>query len=63
MSEMTTTQAAREYGTHQNVLNRLILMGRLSARKNADGRWLIERTSLESWNHARMRRQKQNKNK
>ena len=36
MNEMTTTQAARAYRTHQNVLNRLILLGRLEARKNAD---------------------------
>jgi hypothetical protein len=56
MSDMTTTQAARAYGTHQNVLNRLILVGRLKARKNADGRWLINRESLERWNRQRVRR-------
>jgi Helix-turn-helix domain len=56
MSELTTTQAVRAYNTHPNVLNRLILMGRLKARKNADGRWLIRRESLERWNRQRTRR-------
>jgi hypothetical protein len=56
MGEMTTTQAVRAYETHPNVLNRLILMGRLKARKNADGRWLINRESLERWNSQRVRR-------
>jgi excisionase family DNA binding protein len=56
MSDMTTTQAARTYGTHQNVLNRLILVGRIKARKNGDGRWLISRESLEVWNRQRVRR-------
>jgi len=56
MGEMTTTQAVRAYETHPNVLNRLILMGRLEARKNADGRWLISRESLERWNRQRVRR-------
>ncbi len=35
MAELTTTQAARAYEIHPNVLNRLILMGRFEARKNA----------------------------
>jgi hypothetical protein len=56
MSELTTTQAVRAYKTHPNVLIRLILMGRLDARKNADGRWLISRDSLERWNRQRVRR-------
>ena len=56
MGEMTTTQAVRAYETHPNVLNRLILMGRLEARKNADGRWLIKQESLERWNRQRVRR-------
>ena len=33
MSELTTTQAVRAYKTHPNVLIRLILMGRLDARR------------------------------
>jgi hypothetical protein len=56
MTELTTTQAVRAYATHPNVLNRLILMGRLEAHKNADGRWLINRESLERWNAQRVRR-------
>jgi hypothetical protein len=58
MAELTTSQAARIYETHPNVLNRLILMGRLSARKNADGHWLISKDSLERWNLNRVRRVK-----
>lgn len=54
--ELTTSQAARAYQTHPNVLNRLILIGRLVARKNADGHWLINRESLERWNTTRIRR-------
>jgi len=56
MSELTTAQAVRYYDTHPNVLNRLILMGRLKARKNTDGRWLISRESLERWNRKRVRK-------
>ncbi len=56
MPEMTTSQAVRAFEVHPNVLIRLILMGRLAARKNADGRWLINRESLERWNRQRMRR-------
>jgi Helix-turn-helix domain len=56
MIELTTTQAVRAYHTHPNVLNRLILMGRLKAHKNADGRWLISRESLDRWNRQRVRR-------
>jgi len=56
MSELTTTQAVRTYNTHPNVLNRLILMGRLKARKNSDGHWLISKESLERWNRQRVRR-------
>jgi hypothetical protein len=55
MPEMTTSQAVRAYEVHPNVLIRLILMGRLEARKNADGRWLISKESLERWNGQRVR--------
>jgi hypothetical protein len=58
MSELTTSQAVRIYETHPNVLNRLILMGRLTARKNADGHWLISKESLERWNRNRVLRVK-----
>jgi hypothetical protein len=56
MSELTTSQAVRAFDVHPNILNRLILMGRLEARKNADGRWLISKESLERWNRQRVRR-------
>jgi hypothetical protein len=56
MGEMTTTQAVRTYDTHPNVINRLILMGRLQARKDANGHWLISKESLERWNRQRVRR-------
>ena len=56
MSELTTSQAVRMFEIHPNVLNRLLLMGRLKARKNADGRWLISKESLERWNAKRVRR-------
>ena len=56
MGELTSMQAVRAYEVHPNVLNRLILMGRLKARKNADGRWLISKESLERWNRQRIRR-------
>ena len=50
MAEVTTSEAVRAYAVHPNVLNRLILMGRLEARKNSDGHWLISQKSLERWN-------------
>jgi helix-turn-helix protein len=54
--ELTASQAARTYGVFPHVLYRMILMGRLEARKNTDGRWLIEKKSLESWDRKRVRR-------
>lgn len=54
--ELTTSQAVRAYKTHPNVLHRLILVGRLIARKNTDGHWLISKDSLERWNRNRQRR-------
>ena len=56
MDELTTSQAVRAYDVHPVFLNRLILMGRLKAHKNADGRWLISKESLERWNRQRVRR-------
>jgi hypothetical protein len=54
--ELTTSEAVRAYCVFPNVLHRMILMGRLKAHKNADGRWLIDRESLERWNRQRVRR-------
>jgi len=56
MAELTTSEAVRAYETNPVVLLRLITMGRLEARKNADGRWLISKDSLERWNSQRVRR-------
>jgi hypothetical protein len=54
--ELTTSQAVQLYGVFPNVLHRMILMGRLQARKDANGHWLISKQSLERWNSRRMRR-------
>jgi hypothetical protein len=54
--ELTTSQAVQAYGVFPNVLHRMILMGRLKARKNAEGRWLISKESLERWDRKRVRR-------
>lgn len=56
MTELSTSQAARNYDAHPAVLQRLIVMGRLTARKNTDGHWLISKESLERWNQMRIRR-------
>jgi len=56
MPELTTSQAVRAFEVHPNVLSRLILMGRVKARKNANGHWLISKESLERWNRQRVRR-------
>jgi len=55
---LSTSEAVRTYDTHPNVLCRLILMGRLSARKDENGHWRISRASLEKWNRQRRRRAK-----
>jgi len=54
--ELTTSQAVQAYGVFPNVLHRMILMGRLEARKDANGHWLISKESLERWNRHRVRR-------
>ena len=56
MPELTTSEAVRAYLVHPNVLSRLILMGRLKARKDPDGRWLISQESLDLWDHQRKQR-------
>jgi predicted site-specific integrase-resolvase len=54
--ELTTSQAMQVYKVFPNVLHRMILMGRLKARKNPEGRWLISAESLERWNRERVRK-------
>jgi len=52
--ELTTSDAARLYGVFPSALHRLILMGKLAARKNPNGHWLISKESLERWNAQRV---------
>ena len=52
---LTIAQASRTFDAHMVTLARLCLMGRLEATKGPDGRWLIKKTSLESWNRQRKR--------
>jgi hypothetical protein len=54
--EITASQAAKKYGVFPHVLYRMILMGRLEAHKDVDGRWRISTQSLERWNSRRVRR-------
>lgn len=54
--ELTTSQAVQAYGVFPNVLHRMILMGRLQARKDANGHWMISKESLERWNAQRVRK-------
>ena len=54
--ELTTSQAVQAYGVFPSVLHRMILMGKLEARKNTNGHWLISKESLERWNRQRVRR-------
>lgn len=58
MPELTSSQASKLYDAHPVVLHRLIVMGRLEARKNADGHWLISKASLERWNRKRLGRRR-----
>ena len=54
--ELTTSQAVHAYGVYPNVLHRMILLGRLRARKDSNGHWLISRESLERWDRTRARK-------
>lgn len=54
--EYTTTQAARTYDANPILLLRLIAMGRLEARRNERGFWLISKSSLDAWSSKRIRR-------
>jgi hypothetical protein len=54
--ELTTSQAMQTYKVFPNVLHRMILLGRLEARKDANGHWLISKKSLERWDRQRARR-------
>jgi hypothetical protein len=56
MRELTTSEAVRECKIHPNVLIRAILMERVQAHKDVNGHWLIDRSSLETWDRNRVRR-------
>ena len=56
MEELTTSQAVKAYGVFPSVIHRMILMGRLDARRDERGFWHITRESLERWDKVRTRR-------
>jgi hypothetical protein len=62
MNELTTSEAVREFQMHPGTVLRLILTRRVRGRKNADGKWLIQRTDLEAWNRTRRSRSPQAQN-
>lgn len=51
--ELTTSQAVRAYEVHPITVLRLILTGKLEAKKDQNGRWLIRKDSLDRWNRQR----------
>lgn len=53
---LTTSEAVRTFQMHPATVLRLILTQRVAAKKDADGRWLITRDSLERWHSQRVRR-------
>jgi len=53
---LSTTEAVRIFRCHPATILRLILMQRVSAEKDRDGRWRISRTDLENWNRNRRKR-------
>ncbi len=53
---LTTSEAVRHFSMHPATVLRLILTGRVTAQKDMNGHWLINRDSLERWNRQRVRR-------
>jgi len=53
---LTTSEAVRRFRMHPATVLRLILTQRVTANKDANGRWLIRRSDLERWNEQRRRR-------
>jgi excisionase family DNA binding protein len=58
MPEMGTFEAARVFDVSPVTLLQLIAQGRLQAHKDGDGRWRINRQSLEQWNQKRLGRRR-----
>ena len=56
MKTVTTSEAVRQFQMHPATVLRLILTQRVSAHKDANGKWLIRRSDLERWNKQRIRR-------
>ena len=56
MEVMTTSEAVRQFQMHPATVLRLILTQRVSAHKDANGKWLVQRADLERWNSRRVRR-------
>jgi hypothetical protein len=52
----TVSEAVRTFDVHMNLLHRMILRGRLDARRTERGFWLITRSSLNRWAATRKRR-------
>jgi hypothetical protein len=55
---LTTSEAVRRFSMHPATVLRLILTQRVTAKKDADGHWLISKESLDRWNRNRVRRVK-----
>ena len=53
---LTSSEAVRTFSMHPATVLRLILTGRVKAKKDLNGRWLIEKKSLERWDRQRVRR-------
>ena len=53
MEVVTTSEAVRQFQMHPATVLRLILTQRVSAHKDANGKWLVRRSDLESWNNQR----------
>ena len=56
MEVVTTSEAVRQFEMHPATVLRLILTQRVTAHKDANGKWLVRRSDLERWNRQRVRR-------
>jgi hypothetical protein len=55
MEVLTTSEAVRRFHMHPATVLRLILTQRVTAHKDANGKWLVLRSDLERWNRTRVR--------
>jgi Helix-turn-helix domain len=56
MKVLTTSEAVREFRMHPITVLRLIQTQRVTATKDVNGRWLINKESLERWVRRRVRK-------